>query len=141
MLLCFLPVFIFDTENLFAYENENNVFDLGGWDIGLGYKSGYSEVRLMMDSAKQWGFHGSTRIAGIDLLGQVSSIELEEHSNKSLAYAISAATQLGDFDIEMRRDQETKFRLNLSYDLWGLELYSSYDLNEQGGSVGAKLAF
>ena len=41
----------------------------------------------------------------------------------------------------MRRDHETEFTLDLSYDLRGLELYASYDANDQGGSIGAKLAF
>lgn len=122
-------------------DNENNIFDLGGWDLGLGYRSGYSEVRLVVDSESVWGLHGSTRIAGIDLLGQVSSRESEEHSKKGLLYAVSAATQVGDLGVAVRRDHETEFTLDLSYDLRGLELYASYDANDQGGSIGAKLAF
>lgn len=122
-------------------DNENNIFDLGGWDLGLSYRSGYSEVRLVVDSESVWGLHGSARLAGIDLLGQVSSREPEEHSKTGLLYAISAATQVGDLGVEVRRNHDTEFMLDLSYDLGGLELYASYDANDQGGSIGAKLAF
>ena len=48
---------------------------------------------------------------------------------------------MGDFGVEVRRDDEREITLDLSYDLRGLELYASYDANDQSGSIGAKLAF
>ena len=124
-----------------AVINPADFLDIAGWDLGLSYAFGDMAVNAVIDSSNDWGLSASMEIAGLGVDATVYNKATEEHKKNGLFYSVTASTSVDAFDLSLSVDQDLQPTFGLGYDLGGLNFYASYDAGDEGGAVGAKIAF
>jgi len=116
---------------------------LDKWDLGTSYAIGDLSMDFVLDSAKDWAVSASASLAGFTASSVIENVAKNASKKAGLSIDTTLSTDFNGISVSIGLDEDMDYTLSGSYALGssGLAITASYDSEDNGGKVAAKMSF
>ena len=113
------------------------------WDMGTSYAIGDLSMDFVLDSAKDWAVSASASLAGFTASSVIENVAKNASKKAGLSIDTTLSTDFNGISVSIGLDEDMDYTLSGSYALGnsGLAITASYDSEDNGGKVAAKMSF
>ena len=122
-------------------DSDNEYID--NWDMGTSYAIGDLSMDFVLDSASDWAVSASASVAGFTASSVIENVATGASKKSGLAIDTTLSTDFNGISVSICLDEDMDYTLSGSYALGssGLAITASYDSEDNGGRVAAKMSF
>ena len=113
------------------------------WDMGTSYAIGDLSMNFVLDSASDWAVSASASVAGFTASSVIENVAKNASKKAGLSIDTTLSTDFNGISVSIGLDEDMDYTLSGSYALGssGLAITASYDSEDNGGKVAAKMSF
>lgn len=113
------------------------------WDMGTSYAIGDLSMNFVLDSNSDWAVSASASVAGFTASSVIENVAKNASKKAGLSIDTTLSTDLNGISVSIGLDEDMDYTLSGSYALGssGLAITASYDSEDNGGKVAAKMSF
>ena len=113
------------------------------WDMGTSYAIGDLSMNFVLDSNSDWAVSASASVAGFTASSVIENVAKNASKKAGLSIDTTLSTDFNGISVSIGLDEDMDYTLSGSYALGssGLAITASYDSEDNGGKVAAKMSF
>ena len=131
-----------DATNGTGKDDTNNTY-LDNWDMGTSYAIGDLAMDFVLDSAGDWAVSASASVAGFTASSVIENVAKNASKKAGLSIDTTLSTDFNGISVSIGLDEDMDYTIAGSYAMGnsGLAITASYDSEDNGGKVAAKMSF